>query len=87
MNSKVARRAGIIFIPKVILHVDYKMLGLTEGLWGHSHIMSATEGGGGGGDRGFLIFSDKRWTLPISDFFDEWVSKFQIFLTRGDKSK
>jgi hypothetical protein len=27
---KVARRAGITFIPRVIFHVDYKMLGITE---------------------------------------------------------
>ena len=27
---KVARRAGITFIPRVIVHVDYKMIGLTE---------------------------------------------------------
>ena len=26
------RRAGITFIPKVIFHVDYKMLGCTEAL-------------------------------------------------------
>ena len=29
---KVARRAGITFIPRVIFHVDYKMLGRTEAL-------------------------------------------------------
>ena len=29
---KVARRAGITFIQRVIFHVDHKMLGRTEGL-------------------------------------------------------
>ena len=28
----MARRAGITFILRVIFHVDYKMLGRTEGL-------------------------------------------------------
>ena len=31
-ESKVGRHAGITFIPRVIFHVDYKMLGRIVGL-------------------------------------------------------